>query len=60
MGETIEIPRHSIGFMLEGFIQGGEELITSPGALLPSHVYQSFQNLETAGDFYKLKQSFFE
>ncbi|XP_024027399.1 sodium/hydrogen exchanger 8 [Morus notabilis] len=48
-GEAIEIPHHSIGFLLEGFIktQGAQELITSPAALLPSHLYQSFQNLET-------------
>lgn len=52
MGETIEIPHHSIGFLLEGFIktQGAQELITSPAALLPSHLYQSFQNLETTGN----------
>jgi hypothetical protein len=50
-GETIEIPQHSIGFLLEGFIktQGAEELITSPAALLPSHGSLSFQNLETSG-----------
>ena len=50
-GETIEIPQHSIGFLLEGFIktQGAEELITSPAALLPAHGSLSFQNLETSG-----------
>ncbi|KAF3430996.1 hypothetical protein FNV43_RR25726 [Rhamnella rubrinervis] len=49
-GESIEVPYHSIGILLEGFIktQGiREELITSPAALLPSHKYKSFQNLET-------------
>ncbi|KAF4369495.1 hypothetical protein G4B88_016435 [Cannabis sativa] len=48
-GETIEIPHHSMGFLLEGFVktQGTQELITSPAALLPSHVHQSFQNLDT-------------
>ncbi|PON79235.1 Cation/H+ exchanger, CPA1 family [Parasponia andersonii] len=48
-GEMIEIPHHSIGFLLEGFIktQGTQELITSPSALLPSHANQSFQNLDT-------------
>lgn len=52
-GESIEVPYHSIGILLEGFIktQGiQEELITSPAALLPSHKYQSFQNLETTGN----------
>ncbi|KAL5554424.1 hypothetical protein UlMin_041825 [Ulmus minor] len=50
-GETIEIPHHSIGFLLEGFIktQGSLELITSPTALLPLHGYQSFHNPETIG-----------
>ncbi|KAK4597004.1 hypothetical protein RGQ29_014858 [Quercus rubra] len=50
-GETIDIPHHSIGFLLEGFIktQGVEELITSPAALLPAHGSLSFQNLETSG-----------
>lgn len=53
--ESIEVPYHSIGILLEGFIktQGiQEELITSPAALLPLHKYQSFQNLETTGNFY--------
>lgn len=51
-GETIEIPYHSIGFLLEGFIktEGGQELITSPAALLPSHASQSFQNLDITGN----------
>lgn len=52
-GEFIEIPYHSIGFLLEGFVktQGiQEELITSPAPLLPSHGYQSFQNLEMLGN----------
>ncbi|CAN6675331.1 unnamed protein product [Malus baccata var. baccata] len=50
--ESFEIPYHSIGFLLEGFVktQGvQEELITSPAPLFPSHGYQSFQNLETSG-----------
>lgn len=49
-GEAIEVPYHSIGFLLEGFIrtQGAEELITSPAALLPLHGI-SFQNLEPSG-----------
>ncbi|PON63828.1 hypothetical protein TorRG33x02_275380 [Trema orientale] len=47
-GEMIEIPHHSIEFLLEGFIktQGTQELITLPAALLPSHANQSFQNLD--------------
>ncbi|GMN38291.1 hypothetical protein TIFTF001_007530, partial [Ficus carica] len=47
-GETVEIPHHSIGLLLEGFIktQGTQELITSPAALFPTHANQSFQNLE--------------
>nr|UTD53590.1 Na+/H+ exchanger 7 [Casuarina glauca] len=50
-GETIEIPHHSIGFLLEGFVKtlGTEELITSPAALLPSHGSLSFQNLVSSG-----------
>ncbi|KAB1216544.1 Sodium/hydrogen exchanger 7 [Morella rubra] len=49
-GEAIEVPHHSIGFLLEGFIrtQGVEELITSPAALLPLHGI-SFQNLQPSG-----------
>nr|APR62626.1 Na+/H+ antiporter [Ricinus communis] len=44
-GETIEIPYHSIGFLLEGFVKAHgyqEELITSPAVLLPPHKNQSF------------------
>ncbi|KAK9277152.1 hypothetical protein L1049_006691 [Liquidambar formosana] len=50
-GEIIEIPYHSIGFLLEGFVkcQGSLELITSPAALLPTHGNLSFQSLETSG-----------
>ncbi|XP_058184288.1 sodium/hydrogen exchanger 7 isoform X4 [Rhododendron vialii] len=51
-GEYIEIPDHSIGFLLEGFVktQGAqEELIISPAALLPSLGDQSFQGSETSG-----------
>ncbi|CAN1842165.1 Sodium/hydrogen exchanger 7 [Linum perenne] len=47
-GETIEIPTHSVGFLLEGFIKSQgfqEELITSPAALLPQHGNQSSQNV---------------
>ncbi|KAJ4960786.1 hypothetical protein NE237_020696 [Protea cynaroides] len=50
-GETVEVPNHSIGLLLEGFIknQDVQELITSPAALLPSYGDLSFTNLETAG-----------
>lgn len=52
-GETIEIPRHAIGVLLDGFIktQGSQELVAAPAAIFPSHVHQSYQNLETTGDF---------
>lgn len=51
-GETIEMPLHCIGFLLEGFIkaQGGqEELIPSPAALVPSHGNLSFRSTESSG-----------
>lgn len=50
-GETIEVPMHSVGFLLEGFIkiQGAEELIASPAALLPSHGSLIFKNLIPSG-----------
>nr|ADK91080.1 SOS1 [Bruguiera gymnorhiza] len=44
-GEIIEVPQHSIGFLLEGFIKAygfQNELITPPAALFPSHANQSF------------------
>ncbi|XP_050231835.1 sodium/hydrogen exchanger 8-like [Mercurialis annua] len=44
-GETIEVPHHSVGFLLEGFVKVHgfqEELITSPAALLTPHRNQSF------------------
>ena len=56
-GEFIEIPQHSIGILLEGYVkpQGvQEELIASPAPLWSSHGYQSFQNLETLGNIYIL------
>ncbi|RZC85741.1 hypothetical protein C5167_026412 [Papaver somniferum] len=49
--EIIEIPPHSVGFLLEGFINSitdPEEMVTSPGVLLPSHGDLSFLNLETS------------
>ncbi|KAF7827545.1 sodium/hydrogen exchanger 8 isoform X2 [Senna tora] len=49
-GETIEIPNHSIGILLEGYVKTHvQELVTSPAALLPSHGNLSFQNLEISG-----------
>lgn len=53
-GETIEVPQHSVGFLLEGFVKpssGQEELITSPAVLLPSHGSQSFLNADISGNF---------
>lgn len=55
-GENIELPPHSIAFLLEGFIKAHgsqEELIASPAALLPAHGHQSFQNVERSGSFSK-------
>ncbi|XP_057962922.1 sodium/hydrogen exchanger 8 [Malania oleifera] len=51
-GETIEIPHHSIGILLEGYVKAqgvSEELITSPASLFPTCENQSFQSLETPG-----------
>lgn len=51
-GETVEIPRHSIGFLLEGFIKAHgfqHELIASPAVLLPPQGNQSFQKIEIPG-----------
>lgn len=50
-GETIEIPHHSVAILLEGYvkIQGIQELVTSPAALLPSHGNLSYQNLAISG-----------
>lgn len=53
-GENFEIPHHSIGFLLEGFLkaQGSQgELLSSPAALLPLYGNQSFRKSETAGKF---------
>lgn len=50
-GETIEIPQHSIGLLLEGFVKTQviqEELITSPAALLPSYGDLNFLESETS------------
>ncbi|CAK7326876.1 unnamed protein product [Dovyalis caffra] len=51
-GETIEVPNHSTGFLLEGFIKAHgfqEELIASPAVLLPLKGNQSSQNIEISG-----------
>nr|AQN76680.1 Na+/H+ antiporter [Populus euphratica]AQN76689.1 Na+/H+ antiporter [Populus euphratica]AQN76690.1 Na+/H+ antiporter [Populus euphratica]AQN76691.1 Na+/H+ antiporter [Populus euphratica]AQN76692.1 Na+/H+ antiporter [Populus euphratica] len=51
-GETIEIPHHSIGFLLEGFIKAHgfqDELIASPAVLLPPQGNQSFQKIGMSG-----------
>ncbi|XP_034911298.1 sodium/hydrogen exchanger 8 isoform X3 [Populus alba] len=47
-GETIEVPHHYLGFLLEGFIKahGFNELIASPAVLLPLQGNQSSQNIE--------------
>ncbi|XP_052204613.1 sodium/hydrogen exchanger 7 isoform X5 [Diospyros lotus] len=52
-GEIVEVPYHSVAFLLEGFVktQGvKEELITSPAALLPSCGDLNFLGSETSGD----------
>ncbi|KAK6921584.1 hypothetical protein RJ641_012091 [Dillenia turbinata] len=51
-GETIEIPPHSIGFLLEGFIRTHgfqEELITSPAPLLTCYGDLTSSGLEISG-----------
>nr|AVA17742.1 SOS1-like protein 1 [Populus szechuanica] len=51
-GETIEIPHHFIGFLLEGFIKAHgfqDELIASPAVLLPPQGNQSFQKIRITG-----------
>ncbi|XP_061367084.1 sodium/hydrogen exchanger 8 [Gastrolobium bilobum] len=50
-GETIEIPLHSVAFLLEGYVktQGRQELVTAPAALLPSYGNLSSQNLAISG-----------
>jgi hypothetical protein len=65
-GETIEIPYHSVAFLLEGYvkIQGRQELVTAPAALVPSHGNRSFQNLSMSGilaclEYDSLSNSFF-
>ncbi|XP_058731195.1 sodium/hydrogen exchanger 8-like [Vicia villosa] len=50
-GETIEIPYHSVAFLLEGYVktQGCQELVNAPAALVPSPGNRSFQNLSVSG-----------
>lgn len=53
-GETVELPQHSVGFLLEGFVKSQglhEELITSPAPLVPSHGNTSFQSADTSGSY---------
>lgn len=50
-GESFELPHHSIGFLLDGFIklQGiQEELLTHP-AVIPPHADQRIRQSETSG-----------
>ncbi|XP_019170475.1 PREDICTED: sodium/hydrogen exchanger 7 isoform X3 [Ipomoea nil] len=51
-GESFELPHHSIGFLLEGFVKGQDagEFVTSPAALLPSRMDQSSRNSEMSGE----------
>lgn len=54
-GETVEIPNHSIGFLLEGFIKSEEvqqELIVSPAVLYPPCADPSFPNSDMSGNYY--------
>ncbi|XP_031110649.1 sodium/hydrogen exchanger 8 isoform X2 [Ipomoea triloba] len=50
-GESFELPHHSIGFLIEGFVRGQDagELVTSPAALLPSRMDQSSRKSEMSG-----------
>lgn len=56
-GESFELPHHSIGFLLEGFVrgQGAVELVTSPAALLPSYMEQSSRKSEMSGIIFLYK-----
>lgn len=53
-GESFELPHHSIGVLLEGFVRGQDagELVTSPAALLPSRMDQSSRKSEMSGTQY--------
>ncbi|KAK1387163.1 Salt overly sensitive 1 [Heracleum sosnowskyi] len=51
-GESIELPHHFIGLLLEGYIKGQgiqEELIASPAALLPWYGDMSFRGSDVSG-----------
>ncbi|GMH06731.1 hypothetical protein Nepgr_008571 [Nepenthes gracilis] len=51
-GETVEVPSHSIGFLLEGFVKSHglhQELITSPAALWPQKRDLSLPGIEGSG-----------
>lgn len=51
-GESVEVPHHFIGLLLEGYIRGQgiqEELIASPSALLPLYGDTSFQGTDISG-----------
>ncbi|MED6150418.1 Son of sevenless 1 [Stylosanthes scabra] len=50
-GETIEIPHHSVAFLLEGYVrtQARQELVTAPAVLLSSQGNLSFHNLSSSG-----------
>ncbi|XP_057544357.1 sodium/hydrogen exchanger 8 isoform X1 [Amaranthus tricolor] len=51
-GETVEVPPHSIGFLLEGYIKSHsfvEELITSPAVMWPARGNSSFLSQESSG-----------
>lgn len=65
-GENFEIPHHSIGFLLEGFLkaQGSQgELLSSPAAILPLYSDQSFRKSETTGarmDMFSFQASWYQ
>ncbi|XP_015957926.1 sodium/hydrogen exchanger 8 [Arachis duranensis] len=50
-GETIEIPNHSVAFLLEGYVktQARQELVTAPAVLLSSQGNLSFHSLSSSG-----------
>ena len=54
-GETVEVPPHSIGFLLEGYIKSHsfvEELITSPAVMWPARGNSSFLSQESSGQWF--------
>ncbi|XP_047330255.1 sodium/hydrogen exchanger 8 [Impatiens glandulifera] len=48
-GENVEVPHHSIGILLEGFLKA-QDLISSPAVLLPSNGDTSFLGSESSGN----------